>query len=309
MKALSMVLFVCALASAEEFHQVEGAVVTNSGNLQDIAWAKLTSIYGGVVSISPVSPEGRFTFLAVPTGVYTVWVSDGAGRELVSQTVTVRDADQWLTVSLGDAAAPGMIRGSGDKVSVAALRHTPTKSARRAAEQAQKLAAGGDHKGAVAALQKAIALDSKFVDARGNLGAEYLLLHEYAQAALELRQAIALDPAAAWLQANLASALWQSGNPEEAEQVARKAVSLDGRNAKSHYILGWILVRRPGGSAEGVGQLERAARDFPPAHRTLADYYRGTGDTVLARREMERYLVADPTANRAEAEKWIESLR
>jgi Flp pilus assembly protein TadD len=90
----------------------------------------------------------------------------------------------------------------------------------------------------VAALEKAVALDPEFTNAHGNLGAEYAVLHRYGEAAAELERAVALDPSAAWMQSNLAFALWQAGKPMEAEQWARHAVALPSSNAKAHYVLG-----------------------------------------------------------------------
>lgn len=309
MKALSTMLFVCALASAEEFHRIEGTIISNSGNPQEVLWAKLSPTSLGVTADSPVSPDGRFGFPLVPQGVYMLRIVNGTGREVASQLITVQDMDQWLTVPLSGEAVSLGVRAPGAKVSVAVLRHKPEKGAQRAEAQAEKLAARGDHAGAAAGLEKAVALDPQFIRARGHLGVEYILLHQWARATEELRQAAALDPSEEWLLSNLAFALSHVGSSEEAEQWARKAVALDGGNARSHYVLGWILVQQPGKSAEGIQQLERAARDFPSAHRTLADYYRSAGDLALARREMERYLAADPTANRTEVEGWIKALR
>jgi len=306
MKARWFALLVCAFASAGELAQLEGEVVATAGLSPGALWAELDAVGGSVVSRTPVDPDGRFALAAVPAGSYTLRILDAASREFASQAVSLRQDIQRVTVPLRE---PESTPVSAEKVSVAELRHQPTKKARRSAREAEKLAARGDHVRAAAALEKAIALDPQYIQAHGNLGAEYLVLHRYAEAVVELQRAVALDPAAAWLQSNLAMALWETGKPAEAEQWARHAVSIDGRNAKSRYLLGWILLRRPDASAEGVEELQRAARDVPAAHRTLADFYRATGQTVLARREIERYREADPTANQKEIEGWLASLR
>ena len=41
--------------------------------------------------------------------------------------------------------------------------------------------------------------------------------------------------------ANLAMALYDSGQPAEAEMAARRAVGLDSGNAKAHLALGYLL--------------------------------------------------------------------
>ena len=301
MKALCMTLFVSLIASAGELPRVEGEVI--SGPL----WAQLDSLGGAGVARSLVGQDGRFLFVTAPAGTYRLRILDATGRELASQPMTVQSGDQLVTIQLPEPAATAPI--SGPSVSVAELRHKPGKKARRAAEEAQKFAHSGYHLRAVAALEKAVALDPEFVGAHGNLGAEYSFLHRYGEAAAELQRAVTLDPSAAWLQSNLAFALLQAGKPAEAEQWARRAVGLAGSNAKSRYLLGWVLARRPETRAEAIGHLQFAAREFPPAHRTLAAVYQMMGETELAKQEAQQYLATEPGADRAEVERWISSLR
>ena len=307
MKAICMTLFVCLLASAGDQAQVEGEVVPAAEAGQGLLWAHLDSLHGGGIVRTLVRQDGRFLINAVPSGTYTLRIVDAMGRELISQVVNVGNQDQHVTVQLPESLTAGRVPGG--SVSVAELRHKPGKKALRAAEEAQKLAHRGDHLSAVAALEKAVALDPEFANAHGNLGAEFAVLHRYGEAAAELERAAALDPSAAWLQSNLAFALWQSGKPMEAEQWARRAVALPSSNAKAHYVLGWVLSQRPEKRAEAIEQLQIAARGFPPAHRTLADVYMRAGEIDLAKQEAQRYLSTDPGADRAEVEKWISSLR
>ena len=85
--------------------------------------------------------------------------------------------------------------------------------------------------------------------------------------------------------------------------------ALSRSNAKSRYVLGWVLSRRPEAVAEAIEHLQFAAREFPPAHRTLAAVYVMAGRTDLAKQEVQQYLATVPGANRAEVERWISSLR
>jgi tetratricopeptide (TPR) repeat protein len=307
MKAMCMTLFVCLLASAAEQAQVEGKVASTDLAGQGPLWAQLDSLHGAGIARTLVGQDGRFLFIAVTAGTYMLRITDVTGRELASQPVNVRNEDQRVTIQLPEPTAAAPV--SGRSVSVAELRHKPAKKALRAAEEAQKFAHSGDHVRAVAALEKAVALDPEFVSAHGNLGAEYAVLHRYGEAAAELQRAVTLDPTAAWLQSNLAFALWQSGKPVEAEQWARRAVALSNSDVKARYLLGWVLSRRPEARAEAIEHLQFAAREFPPAHRTLAAVYMLAGEIDLAKQEAQRYLAADPGADRAEVERWISSLR
>ncbi len=177
MKAIWFALFVCAFNSAAEPLRVEGEVIPTAGTVAGMFWAQLDGVSGSSISRVPVTPDGRFVFNAVPSGVYTLRIVDELGQEFASQTVTVRDDHQELRLTLREPNRER--RAAGGKISVAELRHQPAKKAKRAAREAEKFTAAGDHVRAVAALERAVALDPEYIQARGNLGAEYLALRRY----------------------------------------------------------------------------------------------------------------------------------
>ena len=253
-----------------------------------------------------VESDGRFTFRDVPPGTYRLRILDAVGDEITSESLNVLPGNVSVSVHLPERKIE---RPSGASVSVERLRHQPSKPALRAFMQAQKLSEANAHEHAVAALEKAVALDPQFIEAHGNLGVQYALLKRYERAADEFRQAIALDPATGQHQSNLALVLLNLRQSVEAEQWARHGVELDRANAKAHYALGCVLVRRPETRPAGIQELQLAAREFPKAHWTLAEVYRATGEKDLAKEEMQRYLAADPTASKPDVETWISSLR
>jgi hypothetical protein len=113
MKALGITLFVCALVSAGEMPQVEGEVVSTAGAGQGPLWAQLDSLNGGDVARSQVGLDGRFFFIATPSGTYMLRIMDTMGRELTSQRVNVGNENRRVTIELPETtAAPPQRLGS-----------------------------------------------------------------------------------------------------------------------------------------------------------------------------------------------------
>jgi tetratricopeptide (TPR) repeat protein len=196
----------------------------------------------------------------------------------------------------------------GQTISVAELRHKPDKKARQAAVEAGKLSRTGDHLGAIDALRRAVQLDPEYVGARGNLGAELMIVGRYEEGIRELREAVNRAPGAAWIQANLAWGLLKTGQNKEALLWSRSAEAIDASNPKVQYVFGCALLRQIGRQAEAIRHLLSAVRGFPTAHRTLAQVYRQEGLNELAREQMQQYAARDPDADQVEARKWIETL-
>jgi tetratricopeptide (TPR) repeat protein len=77
---------------------------------------------------------------------------------------------------------------------------------------------------ALAAAQRAVALNDSLARAHVNLGYVYLLQKHYEQALMELERAVALEPNGAENYASLAEVLSRVGRPEEALRVAEEAL-------------------------------------------------------------------------------------
>ena len=238
-----------------------------------------------------VAGDGSFRFSNVPAGNYSLRVLDATGNEIVAEPLRVQ-AGVPVSVQLTETSQD---RPTGETISVAQLRHRPSRRRWRELVKAQHLVETGHVQEAVATLEGAVRLDPEFIEARGNLGAGLARLGHYEQAAAELHRAIELDPASAQFQSNLAYVLLRQRQPEEAERWARAAVDLDGSNAKAHYVLGCVLIRRSQTRAAGIHELQVAARWLPVAHETLAAVYDTLGNVDLAEQERLQKAAASPT--------------
>ena len=111
------------------------------------------------------------------------------------------------------------------------------------------------------------------------------------------QKALELDPNCASAHSNLAVALVQEGNLEEAESHYRKA--LPGRpTAETHNGLGYVLARR-GRTDEAIAEFRKAIElnpKFTPAYNNLADALVKQGNLDEAAASYRRSLAEKPSA-------------
>lgn len=99
----------------------------------------------------------------------------------------------------------------------------------------------GDVPAALAAVERAIAIDSTNVDAYHKETAVLSLMGRYPEAEAAARKSVSLDPTDAIGWTNLGDALLQGGRTDEAIAATRRAVALDSTNADIWYNLGVVL--------------------------------------------------------------------
>ena len=155
----------------------------------------------------------------------------------------------------------------------------------------QALAQRGDYDGAVAPLQRALALKPDLREANGSLGVIYLRQGKLAEAEAALRAELTLDRGDIASRQNLAVVLDKRGASTDAVGVLRGVLQEKPDHTGARYLLGKILLSQ-GAAAEAIEHLEAAARLDPEdasVHYQLAQAYQKTGRTELAEREFERY--------------------
>ena len=171
----------------------------------------------------------------------------------------------WTTAPLPQ---PKPVAGT---VSVARLRHSVPKAAKKAVDRGDKLLSKGDARGAAEELEKAVALDPEYADAHNDLSVAYVKLGRLQEAEAEVRRAIELDPYVSVAHSNLGWVLFERRDFPEAERSARRALALSLHNDRAHILLGILLGSAPATRAEGVRHIEQAAGTFPEVERLLAE--------------------------------------
>jgi len=154
-------------------------------------------------------------------------------------------------------------------VSAKHLRHKVPKAAMKAYKNGEKLSSQHHPDKASQELERAIALDSEFSDAHGDLGVQYARLNRLPDAEAELRRALALDPEGDLHHSNLGWVLFWQGRFDEAEASVRSALRLAPGSASAHMLLGRLMLNRAETRADGLKHLEYAARVMPAAKAML----------------------------------------
>ena len=237
--------------------------------------------------------DGSFRLRAVADGSYEFIVRNAFGDSVAQQFVNVAGVPLTLTIRLTESAgAKAPPPGAGAVVAAGVLAHPPSGKALKLAESALRLSAEGNHGRAATELQKAIALSPDYAEARNNLGAQYLYLKRYLEAAEQLEAAVHIAPSSQ-AYANLSLAYSMTNRAADAESAARRAVALDASNPRSHFRLGAVLADRPSTRDEAIRELRIAASRIPSAYGLLARLYLDAGQPVAAE-EMRRLAGAPP---------------
>ena len=113
----------------------------------------------------------------------------------------------------------------------------------------------GDILGAIEAYQDALAQEPGRVDARSNLGAAYVRLGRYEDAAREYRKALEVEPRQAAVRFNLALALYKSALVPEAARELEQVRALDSKHTAALLLLADCQLQL-GTDAEVIALLE-----------------------------------------------------
>lgn len=162
-------------------------------------------------------------------------------------------------------------RPTGQSISVHSLQHKVPKAARQSFARSRKLSHAGDHQAAAAELEKAVKRDPGFASGYNALGVEYAQFGRFAEAQAALQHALELDPNFANADYNLAVILLQIGDLTGAEQSVRRNLQLASENPYAHWLLGYLLLQHDATQAEGLQQVQYAARTLKEAKQYLAN--------------------------------------
>jgi Tfp pilus assembly protein PilF len=156
-----------------------------------------------------------------------------------------------------------------------------------------------DARGAAAAFRKALALDPKNARAWFNLGNALLAQKEARPAAGAYRQAVALDPRNAVTWTSFGKALLEQKEPREAAEACRQAIAFAPKHAPAWHTLGLALHRQK--DVRGaVDAFRKAVTLDPPYVRAWDDLANvllfGQRDAPGAVNAYRKVVALDPTA-------------
>jgi len=170
---------------------------------------------------------------------------------------------------------PTPARPTGESISVQSLRHKVPKDARNSFARAQKLWHQRDYKGAAAELEQTVRHDPEFAGAYNALGVQYAQLERFDEGKAALERALALDPNFSNAYYNLAVLEFQLGDEAGAEQNVRRHLQMASEDPYGHWLLGCLLYLGDSTRAEGLRQIQYAARRIKAAKQFLAELPRG----------------------------------
>ncbi len=157
-------------------------------------------------------------------------------------------------------------------------------------------------------LENALRLYPDYMEARNNLGAEYIELREYEKAISELRTAAQIDPSAVQPLNNLVVAFLFVQRYPDAEATARRALVLDPQNSRSRFLLGCTLATEKRNTREAVEMLNTTKNEFPESRLLLAQILLRQGGVEEAKRELQDYLSVPGIEKTALVEGWLAQL-
>jgi TolB-like protein/Flp pilus assembly protein TadD len=150
---------------------------------------------------------------------------------------------------------------------------------------------------ALAAVQRALAINDSFPWNHIFLGYVYLYQQQYEQALTEMERAVALGPTEAMSYAALAEVLSCVGRSEEALEAAAQALRLKPQFADFHLAGVGTAYAVAGRYEEARALLQRYLSRYPnmlPAHLMLAAVYSELGKEAVARAEAAEVLRINP---------------
>jgi protein O-GlcNAc transferase len=147
----------------------------------------------------------------------------------------------------------------------------------------------GDANGAAALIREAIRIAPAVPEFRNNLG----LVLDSVNLEANCRRAIAARPESAEAHANLAAALLNLDQLDEAESACREALRLKPALAEAYCNLGAVLLKKER-AEEALACCEEAVRLKPDSPEALNNLGNAVRDRRRAREYYERALAADP---------------
>jgi tetratricopeptide (TPR) repeat protein len=285
---------------------IEGRVLLPSGQSVNFnVKITLSELHRPLATIY-TNKHAEFRFPNLREGEYFVRaIADENIYEPVTQRLWLgRSLSYQLTITLRKKEEIANRKSGAQVVSAAELdRAAQKEAAQKEYDQAARLAGKGDARQAIERFQRAIAIYPDYIEARNDLGAQYLKLKRFDEASEQFRIVLEKNPRYFNSRFNLGLVLIERKDYAAAILQLNQAVAIDGARAAPRLWLGVALLQTgdlPGAESELTRALITGGANFIAVHYYLAQVYLRRGDSADASRSLKAYLEAAPKGEYAE---------
>jgi tetratricopeptide (TPR) repeat protein len=252
-------------------------------------------LYAGpnVVQRQTVSSNGRYRFMGIPNGEYTL-VVEYDGREIYrdlfrlaeNQNTDIRK-DIRMAMRAAPAPPPPKAPSLYDRTAANQSLFDQAKAAsdKKNFPEAEKL------------LAQVVANDDKDFVAWAELGTTLFRQEKYSEAEKAYQKSLATKPDFLAVLVNYGKLQLQQKQPEKAIELLTKAIEVDPKSAEAQHYLGEAYLQNKKGS-KAVGHLNEAIKLDPigkaEIHLRLGVLYNAAGMKDRAAAEYEQFLAKKP---------------
>lgn len=251
-----------------------------------------------------VSGDGTFMFSGSNNATYLLRIVDNAGNVLDEELVTPNTMG-YVEIQLRERKDARPVNGT---VSAFELNHKVPSKAYKEARAADKSLQKKDTDAYLAHLEKAVEIDPDYLLARRNLGIMYLRTGQLQKSIDEFQEVTKRDSRSLTAYAGISSAYLQLEKFKDAEEAARRALSVDPGSDVSHYFLGVSLELQGKDDTEALEHLERVQTRFPRAHLVAAEILQRMGKKKEAKSQLQAYLASGDKGVTTDVKGWLSSL-
>jgi Flp pilus assembly protein TadD len=278
---------------------IEGHVVLPSGQAVDFNVKIILRDMKNPLATLYTNKHGEFRFTNLSEGDYYVQVvADENKYDPVTQIVRLGRAQIYeLTLTLHRKLEVSGRKVEGKTVSSAELDPNVPEPARKEYDQSVRSVGRGNVQEAIQHLQRALTIYPEYVEARNDLGAQYLKLKRLDEAATIFREVLAKNPRYFNSRFNLGLVLIEQKRNLEAIAQLNQAIAIDSSRPAAHLWLG-VTLMQIGDPATAELELSVAlitgGPDYAVSHYYLAQLYMQRKDTAAAAGSLKAYLEAAP---------------
>jgi tetratricopeptide (TPR) repeat protein len=278
---------------------IEGRVLLPSGQSANFNAKIILSDLNRPLNTLYTNKHAEFRFPNLSEGEYYVQaMGDEKIYEPVSQKVRLaRGQTVQLTLTLRKKEEVVGRKTGAKVVSASEFDQPAPAAARKEYDQSMRLISKGNVEQAIERLQRAIAIYPDYLDARNDLGAQYLKLKRFDEAAEQFRVVLEKNPKYFNSRFNLGLVLIERKIYAAAIEQFNQAIAIDSARPEARLWLGVALLQ--------TNDLQSAERELSKAvimggtelaesHYYLAQIFLRRGDTAEASRALKAYLGGSP---------------